>query len=218
MKSPLVDALRQANENARSKDDTDTLLVDDLEHDALLTANEDYPAEEPLKELELLEATGVLQVDTSEREVAPSDNEPANELHVEEEAAVTQHEDAPVDEEPEIHLSASRELTATQALRQTSLAVDAPPLPLLKDHAMTPVMKAGRASPLICVALAGVAAALYLAYAALGGAYENADLRALSSQVGAESDGLAQFEESSNPFRLILNETVADAQEGSDAQ
>lgn len=210
MKSPLVDALRQANDSAGSGDDTDTLLVDDLEHDSQLTANEDYPREEPLEDLELLEATGVLHVD-SQGDVTLADEEPANEM-LGGEVTLEEHDSE------QAELSTSRALTVTQALRQTSLAVEAPALPLSKGRAMTGVMRIACFSPLICVALAGIAASMYLLYAVFAGAYENADIRALPSQVGGANDALAQFEEAANPFQLIVNSPTADGDEGSAAK
>jgi len=225
MKSPLVDALRQANDSGRSGDETDTLLVDDLEHDSALTANEDYPREEPLNDLELLEATGVLHVDP-EGEVSHAGEEPANEslaeeMTLEDETAGTADDELPADEEEQdeqIQLSTSRALTATQALRQTSLAVEAPPIPLTKDQPMTGVMRIGRFSPLICVSLAGIAAGMFLLYAILGGAYENTDIRALPSQVDGANDAIAQFEEAANPFQLIVNSQPAEDVSGSAAK
>lgn len=198
MKSPLVDALRKANESTKSGDDTDSVLVDGLPHDATLTANEDYPLEtlEPGEEFVLLED------DSDERGA----NEPVVEETVIEEEM----------QEPPIELSTSRALTATQVLRQTSLAVEAPPMPLSKEQALTPVMKLGRYSPLICAALGAAAAGTYLAWLSFGGAYENSELRALPSQVSSVDNEIAKFEAGASPFQLILDEP-ADA-DGSTTQ
>ncbi len=197
MKSPLVDALRKANESTKSGDDTDTLLVDDLPHDATLTANEDYSLEalEPGEEFELLDGDGVggnrqLDEDSEQRE-----NLPEPEFCTDDET-----------ERPHIEFSTSKALTATQALRQTSLAVEAPPMPLSRQLSLTPVMKLGRYSPLICGVLGASAAAIYLAWLSFGGAYENSELRALPSQVNSVDGEIAKFEAGASPFQLIVDE------------
>ncbi|MDJ0701381.1 MAG: hypothetical protein QNJ07_16145, partial [Woeseiaceae bacterium] len=197
MKSPLVDALRKANESTKSGDDTDTVLVDSLPHDATLTANEDYPLEalESGEEFELLDSDDPPPVDSADQDDLPD-------LEAEADEDV---------EAPHIELSTSRALTATQALRQTSLAVEAPPMPLSRQQTMTRVMKLGRYSPLVCGALGAAAAGIYLAWLSFGGAYENSDLRALPSQVNSVDSEIAKFEAGASPFRLIVDEPAADA-------
>ncbi|MDJ0699996.1 MAG: hypothetical protein QNJ07_09085 [Woeseiaceae bacterium] len=208
MKSPLVDALRKANESTKSGDDTDTLLVDDLPHDAALTANEDYSLEtlEPGEAFELLDGddTGEnLQLDEESQE---REDLPEPEFDVDDDV-----------EPPQIELSTSKALTATQALRQTSLAVEAPLMPLSKQQSLTFVMKLGRYSPLICGALGAAAAGIYLAWLSFGGAYENSELRALPLQVKSVDGEIAKFEAGASPFQLIVDEP-ASAADGSETQ
>jgi len=195
MKSPLVDALRKANENGGSGDDTDTLLVDSLAHDAELTANEDYPE-------------SVLELADDAVPPAGDDSDPDP---LAESPADSQFEAVPEDPEDKSSptaLSASRALTATQVLRQTSLAVEAPPLPLTDRQTLTPLMRIGRFSPLVCIALAAVSAGLFLAWLSFGGAYQNSELRALPSQVTSVDTEIARFEAAANPFRLIVDKPV----------
>ncbi len=185
MKSPLVDALRKANESTATGDDTDTILVDGLPHDRTLTANEDYS-------VETLE-------DDAEFELLDSGDE---DLLLEEDAGGQVGEN---DEPPNVGLSASKALTATQALRQTSLAVEAPPMPLSGQQTLTALVKLGRYSPLICAALGAAAAGVYLAWLSFGGAYENTELRALPSQVNTVNSEIAKFEAGASPFKLIVD-------------
>ncbi len=191
MKSPLVDALRKANESTKSGDDTDSMLVDGLPHDETLTANEDYPLEtlEPGEQFELMDGD-------------------APDLLLEDELDAREDDvpDDPTGEEPPIELSTSRALTATQVLRQTSLAVEAPPMPLSRQQGLTPVMKLGRFSPLICGVLGAAAAGIYLAWLSFGGAYENTELRALPSQVNSVDSEIAKFESGASPFQLIVDD------------
>lgn len=201
MKNPLVDALRQANSSGDAADQSDTLLVEGVEHDELLTANEDYPEDGPgaPEELRLLEA------DNAADEPAPAESL-LLEDDIEEVVAEPDPELDPEPEEPaQIEWSASRELTATQALRQTSLAVDAPPLPLTKGKAMTGVVKLGVYSPFLCLALAAASAGLYLAWSSFGAAHQNSDLRTFASQRAQAEQDLTEIDATANPFPLILD-------------
>ena len=180
MKSPLVDALRKARERGSGSEETDPLLVGGLPHDATLTANEDYREDA----LELAD-------DKPPNSASAPDREDA-------------HEETAAEQIPRSHA-----LTATQALRQTSLAVEAPPLPLSDRRTLTTVMRVSRYLPVICVVLAAVSAGLYLAWLSFGGAYQNPELRALPSQLASVNDEIARFEAGASPFQLIVDKPPA---------
>ena len=169
MKSPLVDALRLASgQDKTANSDSVPVDADDAKQNEDLVEAEPGPTPPGNEvadtgELSLLDATGVLDVESPSEE--PDAIDPGQTIA-----------EAPDFEQPEAALPAAQDTHIVAAVPQINKRPG--------------ILRLARFSPLICLLLASAATGSYFLYQALGGNLQGTGLGMLSTQVGlANSTG-----------------------------
>lgn len=217
MKSPLVEALRQAGDG-RSEDERPGADVREISADEPADAEATAPLPES-DELQLMESTDALPVDRGG--ILPIDGDGILPIDgdgipstggglVAADSAEAQPSSA--DDDAGFHETASLTIADDEALPAIAddamSAAPAATRPVSFRGPASGISRLGLYSPLLCTLLAATAAGSYFVYQGLAGWYENKDLATLSSQVGTpvgadQADSLAA-ETLRSPFELVV--------------
>jgi Flp pilus assembly protein TadD len=229
MKSPLVEALRQASgkkstaeesathdagANAEQTPDVaaapDVPQSDDLElMDTVAVSTADNNAALPVDDGGMLpiDPEGVLPIDGGG--ILPIDG--GGILPIDGVEATSSDFAAAANEEAdaEFYETSSLQLRDDAATVASGAEAGAPtPLPPLSTNRQSHMPRLGLYSPLICLALAAASMGGYFAYQKVGGWYHNSDLESLLSQIGAtaaqDTAGDVATEAAENHFQLIV--------------
>lgn len=203
MKSPLVDALRQASGSAAPSDQSEPAVDGDVVADSLDAVNEPEIAD--ADQLQLMASTGAFPV--GDAGILPIDGAGTIPVDGANDAA-GDDVDAEFYETSSLQIADDDDETAV-----TEPAHSAAYPPALHSGKRIGISRFGYYSPLICLALACAAAGCYLAYQKITGWYQNSDLATLSTQVDMspeQSDARATPPESTgSPFKLIVGPQVS---------
>jgi len=192
MKSPLVEALRQANGETVTTDGSPSDVADanppspDLDPDSGTETAQDSAAIEMGESLEILPIEGSPTADAGDQDV---------ELEESLDLAIAD------DEGPE----------AADANESEMVAATVVPGPVATQPSKAP--RIGVYAPLLCVGVALITSASHFAYQWLGGRHENADLAVISAK-DSESPGIPEHDSLLTPptrFELVVGETAASA-------
>lgn len=192
MKSPLVEALRQAKGGGPSAErPSPSGEVASNDESSLAARREDTPDAD---ELQLMLSTGVHGIE------APADDGPS--LLATSTDIVLSEEFPGHAEEPQ-HQEMTTE-SDSQAVPPALLTAAG----VVHEDRRPGVPQLGRYSPLICLLLSFAATGSYLLYQHLGGNFHNSDLASLSTQLGAtesqRSHNLSAVDKPLNQFKLIV--------------
>ena len=203
MKSPLVEALRQAgsgnDESEQPSPDEREIAVDESQDTAVAAPEPD--------ELQLMEATGVLPIDGSGILPIDGDGIPPTVGDLGS-PGDTGTEVGGAEVDAEFFETASLAIGNDETLPATDDQSGSYLPPVLHTRSRSGLSRLGLYSPLFCAILAAAATGSYFVYQGLSGWYQNKDLENLSSQVGMPV-GQEQVEslESAvvpNPFELVV--------------
>lgn len=179
MKSPLVEALRHASGESSATESTNNTTGDNQNDDPNAAAHSEESAQ--AGELQLMESTVVATVD------AAADDLDVADLDV---ASTGVSSSIVEGENMQLALASPSALVSPPHCRGWGLA------------------KLGSYSPMIGIVLAITTSSCYFLYQSLGGNYHNADLAALSSQIGSGGQSTippVPARRSLNRFELIVS-------------
>lgn len=223
MKSPLVEALRQASGDADSEKSESTSVDAPTEQEPQVDEGEQASDADDLQLMQtsagLKLEGGILPIDGGG--ILPIDGggilaiDGADDVAAD--ARPAANEDADTDEAADAEFTASTALQVSNDETLPDVAADEhvpPALPPLSDmprHSHMP--RLGLYSPLLCLALAAAATGGYFAYQKVGGWYHNIDLESLSSQIAApalaDSVPAARNDDVESRFALIVGPQTA---------
>lgn len=207
MKSPLVDALRQASGSAAPSDHSEPAVEDEVAADTLEAGNEPNIAD--AGQLQLMASTGAFPV--GDAGILPIDGAGARPVDGANDAA---GDDVDAEFYETSSLQISEDDYGTEVTQPAHAAAYPPALQSGKRIGMS---RFGYYSPLICLALAVAAIGCYLAYQKITGWYQNSDLASLSTQIemsAEQNDARTTVPESGgSPFKLIIGPQVSSQSE-----
>ncbi len=218
MKSPLVEALRQAS-GAAETETSESSAAETAEEQKPQAGEEEQAPD--AAELQLMETSaglplegGILPIDGGG--ILPIDGGGILPIDGAADAAADSTPATNEDHgDPEAADAAFEESTALQAAQdQTAVGVtledhEPPPLPPLAEvHRHSRMPRLGLYSPALCLLLGAVATGGYFTYQKVSGRHQNTDLESLSSQIGApmvvEGDAPVAGEGVANHFQLLV--------------